>query len=555
MPIRSLALPLLLCTILSVGQLVAQAPHLETRGAATQLIADGQPFLMLSGELTNSSSSSLAYMQPIWPKLAAAGLNTIVTPLSWELIEPAEGKFDFTLVDGLLAQAREQHLKVVFLWLASWKNGMSSYPPVWVKQDTKRFPRVMLNGAKVDVLSPQSQSTREADSRAFAALMAHIKAVDGTRHTVLAMQVENEVGILNDSRDRSPDADAAFAAAVPAELTRYLAAHKAELYPELHSLWEGQGAKTSGTWTEVFGPGPRADEIFMAWQYARFVQAVTAAGKAAYDLPMYVNCWLGGGDAKPGDYPSGGPQPRVVDIWKAAAPPAGPKIDIYAPDLYAADFEGWSKRYHRDGNPLFIPETNSGPNGAANVFYAVGEHAAICFSPFAIERALVRDAAPDAAPDAKPSQPGPRTPTPQLSASYNVIAQLWPLLAAAQAKGESHGFLLDKDHPIADFPINGYIAHVSLDQIFGFHAEKGFGLIFAAGPDTFYGAGAGFRVNFTLPDGKAQVGLAAIDEGVFTNGKWIAGRRLNGDESDQGNYWRVDQSQTKIEKATVYQFQ
>jgi len=179
------------------------APHLEKRGSATQLIVDGKPFLILGGELHNSSSSSLEYMKPLWPKLTTLGLNTVVTPLSWELIEPKEGAYDFTLVDGLLAQARDAHQRIVFLWLASWKNGMSSYAPVWVKQDTRRFPRVVEHANEVEVLSPMGAATQEADARAFAALMQHIKQMDGEQHTVLMMQMENEVGVLGDTRDHS----------------------------------------------------------------------------------------------------------------------------------------------------------------------------------------------------------------------------------------------------------------------------------------------------------------------------------------------------------------
>jgi Domain of unknown function (DUF5597)/Beta-galactosidase len=515
------------------------APHLEIRGASTQLLVDGKPFLMLGGELHNSSSSGLDYMKPIWPGLAAMHLNTVVTPLSWELIEPEEGKYDFTLVDGLLAQARDNNERVVFLWLASWKNGMSSYPPVWVKRDTKRFPRVMIAGNEVNILSTFGHATQEADARAFAALMTHLRQVD-PQHTVLMMQVENEVGVLGASRDHSPVAEKAFAGQVPPELTHYLEEHKESLYPDLLALWEQNGAKTSGTWEEVFGASSRTDEIFMAWNYAKFVQAVTAAGKTAYPLPMYVNTWLGGGDTKPGDYPSGGPQPRVVDIWRAA----GSSIDIYCPDLYASDFSGWTARYHRAGNPLFIPETNGGPAGASGAFYAIGEHQALGISPFAIDGYIPGGWAAKLDPDN------------ELSAAYAALGSISPLLLATTAPGMMHGFQLDNNHPSVELEMNGYTLEVSLDDIFGRRAERGYGLIVATGPGAFIGAGKGFRVGFHVrTPGAPPVGLAAIDDGEYRDGQFVFSRRLNGDENDQGQYWRFDPQRIHIERATLYRFE
>jgi len=548
-----LALPLLLAAI-TPATLLSQAnsaPHLEKRGQATQLIVDGAPFLLLAGELNNSSSSSLAFMEPIWPKLAADHLNTVITPLSWELIEPTEGTYEFALVDGLLAQARANHEKIVFLWLASWKNGKSSYPPLWVKQDTHRFPRVeRADGTKVDILSPASDALRDADARAYAALMAHIRTADTPQHTVLMMQVENEVGVLGDTRDHSAAANKAFNSPVPAELTAYLKAHKSDLEHELLTLWVSHGEKTSGTWPEVFGEGPRTDEIFMAWNYARFIHVVTAKGKAAYDIPMYVNTWLGGGESQPGNYPSGGPQPRVIDIWKAA----GSALDIYSPDLYDSAFASWCQRYHRPDNPLFMPETNGGANGAANVYYAVGEHAAIGFSPFAIDWPYQPTNPPDVW--SEPATTKSRVPPPQLSTSYRILSEITPQILDAQTRGQVHGFLLDKAHPSQDFTFGNYIAHVSLDEIFGSHGDSGFGLILATGPNEFLGAGQGFRVSFSPGSpGKGQVGVATVDEGSFDNGKWIPGRRLNGDENDQGLYWRFDWLSEHIEKATVYRIE
>jgi beta-galactosidase GanA len=508
------------------------APRLEKRGVATQLIVDGKPFLMLSGELHNSSSSNLEYMKPIWPKLAATGLNSVVTPLSWELVEPEEGKFDFRLVDGLIDQAREAHERIVFLWLASWKNGMSSYAPVWVKADTRRFERVVERGNEVEILSPLCAATRDADGRAFAALMRHIKEMDESRHTVLMMQVENEVGVLGDSRDESEAANKAFAGPVPAELTAYLTAHREELYPDLRELWLANGAKTAGTWTEVFGEGERADEIFMAWHYGRFIQSVAAKGKAEYNIPMYVNTWLSGDNTPPGDYPSGGAQPRTIDVWRAA----GTALDFYSPDLYAANFEEWCKRFHRNGNPLFMPETRGAAAGAANVFYALGEEAGFGFSPFGIE-----------------SEAGEADP---LAGSYKAIEAVMPMLLEHQAAGDVHGFLLDREHGSVDFTMNEYTLHVSLDSIFGNTGETGFGLIMADGKDGFLGVGKGFRVTFSpIHASGPRVGVGAVDEGKFEDGKWVAGRRLNGDENDQGSHWRFDSRELRTEKVKLFRFE
>ena len=271
-----------------------EIPHLIKKGPNASLIVDGKPFLMFAAELHNSSSSSLAHMKPEWPRLAAIPLNTVLTPLSWELIEPKEGTYDFSLVDGLILGARASNLHIVFLWLASWKNGMSSYAPVWVKADTKRFPRLVEDGQEVEILSTLGNETMQADAHAFAALMRHIKEVDGEKHTVLIMQVENEVGVLGDTRDRSAAANRAFESDVPTELTSYLTHHREELFPDLRDLWNSNGSRTSGTWQQVFGTTYRADEVFMAWNYGRYINHVAAAGKAEYPLPCMLNTWLGG---------------------------------------------------------------------------------------------------------------------------------------------------------------------------------------------------------------------------------------------------------------------
>ncbi len=347
------------CAFLSSALLAVQAraattahsiPHLEKRGAVTQLIVDDKPFLALAGELHNSSASSRQYMRPIWPRLARMNLNTVLAVVTWDLTEREEGKFDFAVVDGLIEDARHYNMRLVILWFGSWKNGESSYPPYWVKTDRNRFPLVQnAAGKPLNILSPLGAASRDADALAFAALMRHIRQVDGEQHTVIGIQVENECGVLGDSRDRSPAANEAFGGPVPRQLIEYMQQHKATLIPEFRKVWEAAGAKTAGTWEEVFGRELETDEIFMAWNYAQYVGRVAAAGKAEYPLPMYVNAWLVQRTGeKPGSYPSGGPVAQVHDLWRAGAP----HIDFLCARPLPARFRGYLRPLHPRRQPV-----------------------------------------------------------------------------------------------------------------------------------------------------------------------------------------------------------
>ncbi len=491
----------------------ANIPHLAKQGTATQLIVDGKPFLVLGSELNNSSASSLEYMRPLWPKIAATNLNTVLATVSWELMEPEEGRFDFSLVDGVIDGARRYDLRLIVIWFGSWKNGKSTYQPVWVKANQQRFPIIQdEKGKGLPTLSTLSDANRDADSRAFAALMKHIREVDGEAHTVIMMQVENEVGVLGPSRDHSPAANKAFAGPVPKELMDYLQAHKNTLIPEMRKRWEASGLKPSGSWEEVFGAGPETDEIFMAWNYARYVGHVAAAGKAEYPLPMFVNTWLRQGpdkpnEDKPGGYPSGGPLAQVMDAWRAG----GPAIDILSPDVHVPNYSDWCDWYTQSGNPLFIPESRGDARGVAHAIATAGKYDGIGYSPFGIDRL--------ASPDG------------ELAKGYQVLAQVAPLILERQGLGKMTAVLVDKETPrskvrLGDYTIEARFALRAQDPNAPVAApvDRVAGLYIQLGPDDYLIVGRGMNVYFeSATDPTQSVGLATVDEGQYVNGRWSLG--------------------------------
>jgi len=533
--ILAIALAILISPCVTRGQ-QPRAPYLRKQGTATQLIVDDKPFLVLAGELGNSSSSNVEYMRPVWPKLAAMNLNTVLIPVYWELLEPTEGKFDFRLIDALIQDARKHNLRLVPLWFASWKNSMSSYAPSWVKTNQKRFPRSQeRTGIGMEILSPFSKENVETDARAFAAFMRHLREIDASDHTVIMIQVENEIGMIPDSRDRSAIANELFAQSVPSELMNYLQQHKEELVPEFRAVWQINGFKTRGTWEEVFGKGPGTDELFMAWYFARYANRVAEAGKAEYSLPMFVNAALIRPGAMPGQYPSAGPLPHLMDIWRAGAT----KIDFLSPDIYFQNFAEWVRRFDVSGNPIFIPEAMPAPIDSVNGMYAIGQHNAIGFSPFSI------DSLDEQTTDA-------------LASSYDLLKQLSPLILERQGKGLIAGLLPEGPEQRApqQLRLGDYILNITFDRPSSQNPNVlSGGLVMSTGPDEYLFAGTGLTITFeTDKPGDPIVGLLSVDDGRYVNGQWVAGRRLNGDQTHQGRHVRLSPGRFGIQRVKLYHY-
>jgi hypothetical protein len=459
----------------------------------------------------------------------------VIGDVSWELIEPAEGKFDFTTVDAQIEQARSHSLRLVLIWFGSWKNTGSNYVPIWVKTDTARFKWAQQHNEPTPehphrglyAVSAFSNAARDADAKAFRALMTHIKQTD-PGHTVIMMQVENESGILFEARDYSPAAQAAWDGPVPTELTAYLSAHRQTLLPEVVTTWQSHGYRTTGTWSQVFGDDRNAQEIFSAWYIGSYIEAVMRAGHEVLPLPMYVNAWIVQNDKQvPGDYPSGGPVSRVMDIWRAAAPDSA----LFAPDIYISTFEDVCASYVRSGNPLLIPESRAIPG---NLLYAISHFNALGVSPFGIDDLAATD---------------------PLGDLYRLLGGATPVLLKAQQEGRVVGIPpRSKGSFGTSFAgYNIYVSYVaaqvsqtalpgtgqSVPDVIELHkslgGDTGYGMVIKTAPDDFYVLGKGLTLTFGVPPpGENNIVAYGFDEGYFKNGEWVTLRRLNGDEGPRG---------------------
>ena len=544
-----------------------ERPCITEKGNQKVLLVDGKPFIMLAGEVHNSDSSSPAYMEQIWKIAEELGMNSLLLPVTWEMVEPVEGEFHFEILDQLIDQAREHGMKIGLLWFGSFKNAECMYAPEWVKRDLERFHRGQIvkgknkAGRRVSptlpvtipytTISYLSENAMQADARAFGKMMQHVREYDEAYGTVITVQVENETGLLGNAREVSDEADAAFAGEVPQEFASYMRSHTEYMEEDVRAAVEAGAEK--GSWRDVFGTA--AEEIFSAYHVASFVEYVAKAGKDAYNLPMTVNCWLDKAADTPGDYPSGGPVARVHEVWDYCAP----SIDVYCPDIYVPYFNKVCDRFVRSGNPLYIPEAATHSYAAPRMVYTVGHYHAMCYSPFGFDDiGKPFSAAQGYLFGMDVTDPALKTPQnfEEYAALGKILREAMPLLAERYGTTDLQAVCAEREAekkkslglPEDMNPMERMMAEAAAatKMMFGdLGVSAGFGgmmrprndgalLVCRTKENEVYMIGEQCDIQlFSTDSEKTNLDILRLEEGTFENGVFVPGRRFNGDETAQ----------------------
>ncbi len=542
---------LALLLILTGSMSIAQLPRLDKSSGTSKMMVNDKPFLILGGELHNSTASDKDALPQVMKEMKALNLNTVLTYAYWEHIEPEEGQYNFELIDAAISAAEKEDLKLIIVWFGSWKSTASSYVPHWVKTNPGRFPRYILkDGSELEMLSAFSEENRNADTRAYVALMKHLKETD-SQHTVIMTQVENEPGCFNNLRDYHPNGEKAWNAPMPKKMIEYLKLNKGKLFPELEKAWAAAGYKTKGTWEEILGKGKAegeyphyTEELFMAYHYSLYINQIAEAGKKELNIPAFCNGWL----YNPrGFYPRGTVNPHVLDAYRAA----GTALDFYSPNVYTIDYDKLFTDYTMAGNTLFIPESMLSPAGA---LYSIGAFNSLGFAPFGID-------------GDGPKNPDNAQNVGILKEIYRILPQMSELITSNYGTGKMKAVYIQPNKKKQTIALGDYQITASTSNVQGFSPDFGksldlrgknrmgapptessektepapFGkipeglgaaLLIEPAKDEFYIVGYGVNFHMEPKEGLVfkHLGILSIDEGEFVEETFVARKRWNGDE-------------------------
>lgn len=554
---------------------------------------NGQPMLLLGLQAHNSSTGTDMIKKTIHA-VSLYGGNLLEAPVYWNKIEIEQDIYDMTLVKDLIDETREAGLKLIILWFAASKNGHPNYTPDYIKLNPQLY-RIALGPDKAPVpsLSPHCHATLERDKKAFEKLIGFIREYDNKEHTVMAVQVENEMGYANTDRDYSLLAQEDYDKPVPEEIRDVILDDTGLDNSESkdngleNKRQEDSGQENSGqmsgipvnikqeengpknsrfqmedlqgvgnsTWRGCFGR--HAHEAFSSWYHARYINEIAKAGKKIYDIPMIANVMIGeqGYEETGRCYNGGSAVGRMLDIWKKGAP----DLDLICPDMYEQVKSNYSRicsRYSRPDNALFIPESEvSGEANAMNAIMAVADYKAIGLCCFGAESALNPDGT--LLEEAK-----------TMAVTMKTIAALAPLLVKYHGTDNIHAVIQEEFAKQQYIKLPGYhvLAHFinknKSAQSYGSRINmkseenkwnleiRGRGLLIQSQEDEFYLSGAGIALDFIRrPDPmddnpyihlssrqSGQLNFLSVEEGHFEKDQWVTDYIRNGDESNFSLY-------------------
>ena len=466
---------------------MSQLPEIVRVDGRPRLLVDGQPFLILGLQWDCDSCFCAEEMNPLFPHAARLWANTAVLPTYWREVEPKPDQFNFYMVDERIKQSRANGLRAILLWFATWKNACAFYAADYIRDNPDTYPLALdRRGQPTVSLCPSSETTWQRDRNALVALMKHIREVDDA-HTVIMVQIENEPGILGSDRCYCPACTERF---------------------------------TNGAWEAEWGAD--AAEAFSVVSVSSYIDRLAAEAKAVYPLPMYANVWLSPAQGSAAGYthPSGGAVPPMLHLARQQMQ----HVDLVAPDIYSTGYHNLDRLcrvYSADGNPLYIAEHSSSPSGRAerNVFYALGEHGALGFDPWAIDSPFPERNVP---PLVDPIGGEWGIQAYWLRDSYAAIARAMQPIVEAQ--GTERLFTFVQEEAVGAGFIPAHWSADGCDLIISYHDRDGAarGMAIQQAHNEFLLIGVGFSVRFRRPgDSDQPIPIISAEWGRYDDDRWI----------------------------------